>query len=214
VKRLLEQPGDVLEGMSVEPSAMPRYVYTLDHCAGETIRVGERVSFDGESAICWSQGYSYMAQYAYGERIGRTAQLKLGTSAIILGEAGDKILLTRRTDNGRWCLPGGAMDPGESMEECCIREVWEETGLAVRVVRLLGIYSTPHRVTYYEDGQRWQTVTTNFLVEITGGTLGVSNETTAVGFFSPQEMATMDIVDPHLERIQDFFSGQTTVFIR
>ena len=59
-----------------------------------------------------------MAQYAYGERIGRTAQLKLGTSAIILDEAGDNILLTRRTDNGRWCLPGGAMDPGESLEEC------------------------------------------------------------------------------------------------
>ncbi len=73
--------------------------------------------------------YPYMAQYAYGERIGRTAQLKLGTSAIILDEAGDNILLTRRTDNGRWCLPGGAMDPGESLEECCIREVWEETGL-------------------------------------------------------------------------------------
>jgi ADP-ribose pyrophosphatase YjhB (NUDIX family) len=160
------------------------------------------------------EGYPYMAQYAYGERIGRTAQLKLGTSAIILDEAGDNILLTRRTDNGRWCLPGGAMDPGESLEECCIREVWEETGLIVRVVRLLGTYSTPHRVTYYEDGQRWQIVTTNFLAEITGGTLGVSNETTAVGFFSSQEIAAMDLVDPHRERIQDFFAGQGAAFIR
>jgi ADP-ribose pyrophosphatase YjhB (NUDIX family) len=155
-----------------------------------------------------------MAQYTYGERIGRTARLKLGTSAIIPDAAGDNILLTRRTDNGRWCLPGGAMDPGESIEECCIREVQEETGLVVRVVRLLGIYSTPHRVTYYEDGQRWQIVTANFLAEITGGTLGVSNETTAAGFFSPQEIAAMDIVDPHLERIQDFFAAQATAFIR
>jgi hypothetical protein len=52
------------------------------------------------------------------------------------------------------------------------------------------------------------------LAEITGGTLGVSHETTAVGFFSPQEMAAMDIVDPHLERIQDFFAAQATAFIR
>lgn len=91
-----------------------------------------------------------------------------------------RLLLTRRTDNGRWCLPGGAMDPGESLEECCVREVWEETGLRVRVVRLIGIYSTPHRITYYADGNRWQTVSANFLAEITGGTLGVSDGTRGV----------------------------------
>ena len=155
-----------------------------------------------------------MAHYAYGERIGRTAQLKLGTSAIILDDAGTNLLLTRRTDNGRWCLPGGAMEPGESIEECCLREVWEETGLVVRIVRLLGLYSTPHRVTSYGDGQRWQTVSATFVAEITGGSLGVSDETTAVGFFSPQAMAAMDIVDPHRERIQDFFVAQATAFIR
>jgi len=101
-----------------------------------------RSDLTGEGGHC-------MAQYAYGDRIGRTAQLKLGSSAIVLNQAGDKILLTRRTDNGRWCLPGGGMEVGESLEECCMREVWEETGLTVRVVCLLGIYSTPHRVTYW-----------------------------------------------------------------
>ena len=155
-----------------------------------------------------------MAKYEYAERIGRTAQMKIGSSAIILDETRSKILLTRRTDNGRWCLPGGATDAGESLEGCCVREVWEETGLEVRVVRLLGIYSTPHRVVYYEDGNRWQMVSANFLVEITSGTLGVSNETTAVGFFSPPEMAELDIVDPHIERIQDFLAGQEAAFFR
>jgi len=56
VKRLLEQPGDVLEGTSVEPPAMPHHVYTLEHCAGETIRAGEQVSFDGAYAVRWSPG--------------------------------------------------------------------------------------------------------------------------------------------------------------
>jgi 8-oxo-dGTP pyrophosphatase MutT (NUDIX family) len=155
-----------------------------------------------------------MAKYEDGERIGRTAQIKIGSSAIILDETRRKILLTRRTDNGRWCLPGGAMDAGESLEECCVREVWEETGLTVRVVRLLGIYSTPHRVVHYDDGNRWQIVNANFLAEITSGTPGVSNETTAVGFFSPSEMAELDIVDPHIERIEDFFAGQEAAFFR
>jgi 8-oxo-dGTP pyrophosphatase MutT (NUDIX family) len=92
--------------------------------------------------------------------------------------------------------------------------VWEETGLQVRIVRLLGIYSTPHRVVHYEDGNRWQIVSANFLADILSGTPGVSNETTAVGFFSPPEIAELDIIDPHIERIQDFFVGQETAFFR
>jgi 8-oxo-dGTP pyrophosphatase MutT (NUDIX family) len=155
-----------------------------------------------------------MTQYAYDDRIGRTAHLKIGSSAIVLDEARSKILLTRRTDNGRWCLPGGAMDAGESLEECCVREVWEETGLKVRIVRLIGIYSTPHRITYYEDGNRWQIVTANFLAEIISGTLGVSDETTAAGFFSPADMAALVIIDPHIERIEDFLAGKEAAFFR
>jgi ADP-ribose pyrophosphatase YjhB (NUDIX family) len=155
-----------------------------------------------------------MAQFAYGDRIGRTARLRLGSSAIILDPAGDKILLTRRSDNGRWCLPGGGMEAGESLAECCVREVWEETGLKVRIARLIGVYSTPHRITCFDDGQRWQSVVANFLADVTGGTLGVSDETTAVDFFSPADMAGLDIVDPHVERIQDFLAGKDLAFFR
>jgi ADP-ribose pyrophosphatase YjhB (NUDIX family) len=60
------------------------------------------------------------------------------------------------------------MNPGESLEECCRREVWEETGLLVRVVRLIGISSTPHRVTSYADGHRRQTVSVTFLTHVQG----------------------------------------------
>jgi len=63
-----------------------------------------------------------MTQVLYGERISRQGKIRLGCSAAIFDEQG-RIFLTRRTDNGQWCLPGGGMDAGESVAEACEREV-------------------------------------------------------------------------------------------
>ena len=155
-----------------------------------------------------------MAKLLFGDRIGRTAQLRVGCSATIFDSTGQRILLTRRTDNGRWCLPGGGMDPGESAAECCEREVWEETGLRVWVTRLLGVYSSPHRVATYADGNRWQFVSLNFAVEVVGGDLGLSDETTEVGWFTPAEIESLDLMEHHRERIADALMQQAEAFVR
>ena len=67
-----------------------------------------------------------MTKVLYGERISRQGKLRLGCSASIFDEQG-RVFLTRRADNGQWCLPGGGMEAGESVTEACEREVWEET---------------------------------------------------------------------------------------
>lgn len=95
-----------------------------------------------------------MAKYYEGDRIGRKGRLLLGCSATLFDEQRAKLLLTRRADNHRWCLPGGQVEAGESVTEACEREMWEETGLRVRVARLLGVYSSPHRLLEYADGIR------------------------------------------------------------
>ena len=84
-----------------------------------------------------------MSKLIRGERIGKTAIVRPGADAIIFDESRENVLLTRRSDNGRWCLPGGLMVPGESAQETCIREALEETGLQVQVARLVGIYTSP-----------------------------------------------------------------------
>ena len=155
-----------------------------------------------------------MARFEYGDRIGATAPLRVGCSAIILDERGEKVLLTRRADNGDWCLPGGGMESGESAEEACVREVWEETGITVEVVRLIGIYTTPHRITVYQDGNRFQFVSLSFEARLVDGTPGLSDEVTEVGFFSRAEIATLNLVEAHRIRIEDAFVGQAAAFVR
>lgn len=77
VKRLMEQPDDVLEGVSAEPYTAPRHVYTLDYCAGETIHVGERVSFDGEYAVRWSRGQAFVGIALTDAEPGESVQIQV-----------------------------------------------------------------------------------------------------------------------------------------
>lgn len=155
-----------------------------------------------------------MATLLFGDRIGRTGALFLGCSAAVFDPAREKILLTRRTDNGRWCLPGGRMEAGESAAEACAREVREETGLEVRLVRLVGVYSDPHRAVEYADGHRYHVVSLHFEAEAVGGALGLSDETLAAGYFSPDELARLDVMEHHRERIADTLADQAAAFVR
>ena len=155
-----------------------------------------------------------MAKVLRGERIGKLGAILLGCSAVIFDPTKQKVLLTRRTDNGRWCLPGGRMEPGESAAEACAREVWEETGLHIRLERLIGVYSNPHRIIEYADGNRFHVVAMNFEAEPIGGELGISDETTDCGYFSRAEIEGMDVMEHHRERIEDAFAAQIAAFVR
>jgi 8-oxo-dGTP pyrophosphatase MutT (NUDIX family) len=156
-----------------------------------------------------------VARLIFGDRIGRSASIRPGCSAFIPDPADDeRVLLTRRSDNGRWCLPGGALDPGESATEACAREVWEETGLQVRVGRLIGVYTSPHHIIEYADGNRIQVVAFHFEAEPIGGELGLSDETTEVGYFTREEIARMDVMEPHVERIDDSFARHPNTLVR
>ena len=67
--------------------------------------------------------------------------LDLGIGVAILSEG--KVLLTKREDFEVWCLPGGALEEGETFAQTAVREAKEETGLEVSLERLVGLYSRP-----------------------------------------------------------------------
>jgi 8-oxo-dGTP pyrophosphatase MutT (NUDIX family) len=154
-----------------------------------------------------------MADLTIGDRVGRLGEIRCGAAAFIRDSEG-RILLTRRSDNGRWCLPGGHVDPGESVAEACIREVMEETGLAVEVIRMIGVYSSPDYLVSYPDGRRAQFVSVCLEARITSGSPAVSEETTEVGFFSLEEARRMDVMESHAQRIEDGILDREAAFVR
>jgi ADP-ribose pyrophosphatase YjhB (NUDIX family) len=155
-----------------------------------------------------------VAKLIEGARVGRLGKLAIGCSASIFDVSRQKMLLVRRSDNGCWAVPGGYMEPGESVSEACLREVWEETGLHVQVSHLIAVYSTPHKLLEYPDGNRIQLVVLHFMAEPVGGDLRVSNETTELKHYSRNEIEDLDIRELDSQRIKDGFAFQKTVIIR
>jgi len=155
-----------------------------------------------------------MTKIITGNRIGKNGTLRVGCSAVIFDEMRKKILLTKRADNGQWCLPGGGMESGESVRETCIREVREETGLNIEVKRLIGIYTTPHELIVYPDGNQFQLVAFCFEATVNGGKLNLSKETTEYGYFSCEQIQKLDMLHNHIQRIYDAFTFSTTVYVR
>jgi 8-oxo-dGTP pyrophosphatase MutT (NUDIX family) len=154
-----------------------------------------------------------MTQVLYGERIAKQGKIRLGCTAAIFDEQ-RRVLLTKRTDNSQWCLPGGAVDPGESVAEACEREVFEETGLSVRVKRLVGVYSHPDKLVIYPDGNKVQVVALHFEAAIISGDLSLSEEITDFGYFTLGEIEGLEMFGRHKERIVDTLAGQEEAYIR
>src|SRR5690606_33988050 len=82
-------------------------------------------------------------------KIGNDLLLLPGVSGVIVdGEPGaERVLLGRRSDNGRWASPGGIVEPGEHPAACIVREIAEEVSVEARVDRLVLVTTAPP-VTY------------------------------------------------------------------
>ena len=73
--------------------------------------------------------------------------------------------------------------------------------------RLIGVYSNPDQLVIYPDGNKVFMVVMSFEAEIIGGELGLSDETTAFGYYSVQEMESMPMHGQHKIRVEDALLG-------
>jgi len=118
-----------------------------------------------------------------------SAGLVPAVNVIVASDAGE-ILLIRRSDNGNWALPGGAIDLGESLSQAAVRETREETGIDCEITGLTGIYTNPGHVILYEsNGEVRQEFSIVLTARPIGGHPTPSDESTDVRWVPPAEIS-------------------------
>lgn len=125
----------------------------------------------------------------------------VASTAFVLDDE-SRVLLISRSDNGKWALPGGGQEPGETVAGSAVRETLEETGLQIEVTGLVGIYSNPRHVIAYTDGEVRQQFSICFRGRVVGGRLQTSEESPRVDWFTREQVAALD-VHPEMRRRLD-----------
>jgi ADP-ribose pyrophosphatase YjhB (NUDIX family) len=144
-------------------------------------------------------------------------RVRLTVSAVARRDGGNgEILLIQRADNAHWGLPGGHVEPGESVAQAVAREVLEETGFAIEVGRLVGVYSEPDQQTVQSSsGECSQFVNLCFDARVTEevGSPSTPHETLDLGFFAVDALP-QPFVPIHTIRIEDSVSQEPGARVR
>ncbi len=116
----------------------------------------------------------------------------VGAGAVI--HSGARILLVKRNNppnKGRWALPGGLVELGETCEDAAAREVLEETGLSVRIERLLDVQSDLH---FDAQGRlEYHYVLVDYLARPVRGRVRVNSESSSSGWFTRRQVRSLDM---------------------
>jgi 8-oxo-dGTP pyrophosphatase MutT (NUDIX family) len=141
-------------------------------------------------------------------------QLRVAVSAIVWDDKG-RLLLQQRGDNGYWGFPGGGVEPGETVTEAVMREVWEETGFKIQPGRLIGVYSDPrnYQVVRYPEGNVVHYVTIVFEAAVTSGVATLCDETSAIEWRPPDALPE-PFVPSHRIRLADALARTDAAFVR
>ena len=129
------------------------------------------------------------------EHVGHTRLLLPSVTAIIYSETGS-ILLVRQRDGDVWSTPGGSIEPDEDPVDAVVRETWEETGLLVEPVGLIGVFGGPGFVVRYPNGDETQYVMAVYeCTPVSGQLTGGSDEVSELRFVDRSEFESLHVPD-------------------
>jgi ADP-ribose pyrophosphatase YjhB (NUDIX family) len=111
-------------------------------------------------------------------------------AAVVFVTQEGKVLLIRRSvdpQKGKWALPAGYIDYGEDPREAALREVMEETGLTVRITRLIDVLGNK------PSDEGGASIVILFEAEVVGGSLCAQDDAEQAAFFAPHEVPLDEI---------------------
>ncbi len=122
------------------------------------------------------------------------------TGGVFLFDGQGRVLLIRRKDDGRYGVPAGAMEPGETVEETARRECLEETGLICKELMLHSVISGEDAHFTYPNGDEVYAVDFNYICLSYSGTLRAQpDEVSEIGFFDPRHLP--DTISPNDRKV-------------
>jgi len=127
----------------------------------------------------------------------------VGVGAVVVHEG--RVLLIRRGKEplrGRWVVPGGTVEAGETLQDALVREIQEETGLVVRPREIVAVFD---RIERDGGGVRYHYVIIDYLCDYVSGTPVASSDAEAVAFVSPDDLPAYALPEKALEVVLDAF---------
>lgn len=198
---MADNPGDRLVELSSELRAMAANGLHYGHDEYDRHRYERITVIAAELAAMADDRDAAEIERAFRGTLGLLTPATGATAAIF--DTDDRLLLTRRADNGRWCMPGGACEVGEAPSATAVRETEEETGLLVKATAFIALY----------DGRRlpgpahlhhlYHLV---FACDLVGGELTVTSECTEFAWCTEREAMALPLSGTHIVKVPDVFA--------
>ena len=139
--------------------------------------------------------------------------LQMPSVSIVTYDEKGRLLLVLDADTNLWTVPGGSIDPCEVPADAAVREMWEETGLLIDPIKIIGVYGGPDQIVEYSNGDRTSYVTIVFEGRIIKGNLRPDGqETIELKYFFRDEIKSLKLQPWLIDVVDNFFLEQKEPF--
>ena len=145
--------------------------------------------------------------------VGHDLVMTVGCGVLIENEKGE-VLLQKRSDTREWCVPGGALEPGETYIEAATRELSEEVGIKVSDLQLFGLYSGADREIHYPNGDVVYSLSVIFITKSFTGEISDSDSEVLEHRFFDKDSIPKELFYPDARPILDWAKGEKEIAVK
>ncbi len=146
------------------------------------------------------------------KKLGHELIMTTGCGVLVINDK-DQLLLQKRSDTGTWCVPGGALEPGETYKEAAVRELCEEVGIKVEDLQLFGLYSGDDRIIHYPNGDVVYSLSVIFITDKYSGTISDDDSEVLEHKFFDRNELPKELFEPDARPIIDWGNGKKGVIV-